>query len=189
MSKIAALLVACMMCSVTLSAEVKITKYPNGKIRYKRQYVDGKLDGASSAYYESGKLKTHAIFRDGKLDGMTTGFYENGAVKAEIPMYKGKVDGYQKEFYSNGQMMSISQFQNGINIGAKKIYYSNGNLKAKLYYNDKGRLDGTIIEYYPDGNKRYSIKVEDGLAIKGDIYDSKGDKEKMTVQDFADLGF
>lgn len=188
MKKIVMMGIVALLVSVPLSAEVKKTKYKNGKTKFERNYVNGKLNGASKAYYESGKLKTYAKFSNGKLHGMTTGFYENGAVKAEIPMYEGKTDGFQKEFYRNGQLMSVSKFQNGVNVGAKKIYYSDGNLKAKLYFNDYGILDGTTLEYYPDGNKRYTVKVEEGVAKKGYVYDLEGERRKMTPQDFSDLG-
>ena len=75
-----------------------------------------------------------------------------------------------------------------LTLGLKKVYYSNGNLKAKLYFNEKGVLDGTTLEYYPNGNKRYHVKVENGVAVKGYVYDIEGERRKMTPQDFSDLG-
>ena len=178
-----------LMSTLTLSADIKKVMYPNGKVKFMRTYDKGILNGAARSYYQTGHLKTATTFVNGKVNGMTYGYYENGVLKAEIPMIKGKVNGYQKEFFDNKQLHSISQFKNDINVGSKKIYYSDGNLKAKLYFNENGKLEGTIQEYYPDGNKRYAIKMEDGTPKEGYIYEKNGDRRKLNPHDITELGF
>ena len=57
------ILILLIVTALSLNAEVKNTMYPNGTMKYKRTYQDGKLHGVSRAYYPSGKLKTYTTFR------------------------------------------------------------------------------------------------------------------------------
>ncbi len=189
MIKLITLATISLLATASLHADIKKSMYINGKVKFKRNYENGKLNGPAYAYYPNGQLKTATKFRNGKVHGMVYGYYQNGVLKAEIPMNEGKVDGYQKEFYENRQLRSVSQFKNDLNVGSKKVYFPNGNLKAKLYFNENGKLEGTAQEYYLNGNKRYAIKMENGQAKEGYVYEKNGDRKKMHAQDFDELGF
>lgn len=184
-----ALLALVLALTSALHAETKKVYYKGTKkVKFVRNYKDGKLSGVAKAYYKSGHLKTKTYFVNGKVDGTTYGFYESGRVKAVIPMRQGKTNGTMKEYYENGQLLSVSNYVMDQPIGNKKSYYSDGNLKAKIHYNDDGLLDGTQKEYYPNGNLKYVVKVENGKAKSGRIYGIKGDQRKMTVEDFDKMG-
>ncbi len=169
-------------------AEVKKAFDDSGKLKYERNYENGKLHGISRGYYPSGKLKVTSSFYNGLAWGDTIGYYENGKVKASIPFVKGKVEGVQKEFYNNGQLKSSQRFEKDIPVGTKRVYFPDGNMKARINFNDKGQMSGTAKEYRKGGLLKYTIKLEDGKAIKGYLYDKKGNRTEMTSQDFNNMG-
>ena len=63
-----------------------------------------------------------------------------------------------------------------------------GNLKAKIRFNDKGNLDGTTQEYYGNGNKKFSVRMNNGLVRDGYMYTRSGDRRKMNAEDYDKLG-
>jgi len=183
------LLVALLLGGFSLAqAEVKKVLDENGKLKYERNYKNGKLHGISRGYYPSGKLKVTSSFYNGVAWGNTIGYYENGKVKANIPFVKGKVEGVQKEFYNNGQLKSSQRFAMDIPVGTKRVYFPDGNMKARINFNDKGQMSGSAKEYHKGGLLKYTIKLENGKAIKGYLYDKRGNRTNMTSQDFTKMG-
>ena len=48
------------------SAEVRKEYYPSGKLKFERNYKNGKSEGITKLYYESGELSGEMIFKNGK---------------------------------------------------------------------------------------------------------------------------
>lgn len=178
-----------LLAGTVLSAEIKKSFYDDGKLKFERRYDNnGKLHGYSKGYYPTGALKIATRFYHGTQDGTTVGYYENGRIKAVLPYENGKISGKLEEFYSNGARRATEYYDANIPVRTKTVYYPNGNLKAKIHFDDHGRLHGTSKEYYADGNLRYNIKMDANRALKGHLYNRNGDRKKMTVNDFALMG-
>ena len=52
--------------------------FDNGKLRYRRNFVNGKKQGAWEHYYGNGQLLYRANFVDGKKHGVRESYYYNG---------------------------------------------------------------------------------------------------------------
>ena len=50
--------------------------YPNGQLRYKHNYKDGKYDGERVEYYENGQLKDKINYKEGALEGERIEYFE-----------------------------------------------------------------------------------------------------------------
>ena len=93
-------------------AEVRKEYYPSGRLKFERNFKDGKQEGIAKEYYESGKLKAEGSFEDGKQEGISKEYYENGGIKF--------IDNYK-----NGQVIN------------RKAYDEKGNLEFEQDYTYK----------------------------------------------------
>jgi antitoxin component YwqK of YwqJK toxin-antitoxin module len=72
--------------------------------------------------------------------------------------------------------------------GTKRIYFPDGNMKARINFNDEGQMNGSAKEYYKGGLLKYTVKLLNGKAIKGYLYDKRGNRSNMTSEDFRKMG-
>ena len=57
--------------------------YPNGRLAWETQWVNGKLHGITRGYYENRKIKEETTWVDGKLHGPARWYDEKGALLRE----------------------------------------------------------------------------------------------------------
>lgn len=60
-----------------------ITKYPNGIIKMKGYYVNGKRNGQWTSFFESGNVQSEGFFKDGLRDGKALVYHGNGKIYYE----------------------------------------------------------------------------------------------------------
>lgn len=65
-----------------------IAKYPNGIIKMRGYYINGKRNGQWTSFFQNGNVQSEGFFKDGLRDGKALVYYENGKVYYE---------GYYKE--------------------------------------------------------------------------------------------
>lgn len=65
-----------------------VAKYPNGIVKMKGYYINGKRNGQWTSFFENGTVQSEGFFKDGLRDGRAVVYYENGKVYYE---------GYYKE--------------------------------------------------------------------------------------------
>jgi antitoxin component YwqK of YwqJK toxin-antitoxin module len=111
-------------------------KYPNGKLKSKINYEDGKKNGLAQWYYETGELLAEVNYIDNKASGVLKEFYENGNLKALSHWIDGAQDGKASKYYENGSKMRDSIVKNGKFVGEQTEWWNNGNLKAKKIFSD-----------------------------------------------------
>jgi hypothetical protein len=68
-------------------AEVRKEYYPNGKLKFERNYINGKQEGITKVYFESGKLEAERNYKNGKLEGLEKEYYESGELKRSLTLY------------------------------------------------------------------------------------------------------
>jgi len=83
------------------------TFYPNGRLAWATQWVEGKLHGVTRGYYENRKLKEETTWVAGKLHGPARWYDDKGALLRET-VYENDIDPSapvdpQKEDASAGQ--------------------------------------------------------------------------------------
>ena len=65
--------------------------YPNGRLAWETQWVNGKLHGITRGYDENRKLREETTWVDGKLNGLARWYDEKGNLRRET-MYEGDKD-------------------------------------------------------------------------------------------------
>ena len=138
------------------------------------------LNGESLYYHENGNLARKENWKQGKMEGIQEIFYPNGSKEAIISIFSGNVEGEQKEWYLNGSIKSDSYistndkefYREWYSDGKDKMFcryvdgvekcerwFENKQLQSLMYYVNK-QLDGTVLEFYPDGTvfKRFEMK-------------------------------
>ncbi|MGB0896753.1 MAG: toxin-antitoxin system YwqK family antitoxin [Flavobacteriaceae bacterium] len=96
-------------------------------------YVDGKLHGVKTSYYNDGKVLQTQDFKNDLLDGKKIMYAPNGKVSSEYNFVKGKSHGKFVEYDKNGKIEKTGKYYMNKPRGVWK-YYVNGKLsKSKDY--------------------------------------------------------
>ncbi len=74
---------------------------------YKKEYIDGILNGETKFWYPNGKLESIELYKNGKINGNMIRYYRNGQMKARIPMRNGMRSGGAGELFwdRNGKLI------------------------------------------------------------------------------------
>ncbi len=140
--------------------------YPNGDIRYKGQFKNGKefgmfhfyeqgssypsiikkfsksSDTAVVKFYNKSRVKTQGKMLGRKRVGKWTYYFSDGKRVFSEEHYKdGKLDGLLKNYYINGNLTEASEYKNGEKHGYSKIYTEDGKLIEHVNYVE-GKLNG-----------------------------------------------
>jgi antitoxin component YwqK of YwqJK toxin-antitoxin module len=151
--------------------------YPNKRIRYEGQFINGKEVGIFKYYSSLSSEHPTAIktFLKGSTKAEVQFFTDKGVLKstgqmkgkqrigkwlyfnidgktllAEENYKEGVLNGVAKTFYFNGKLTEVSFYKNGKLHGNLKRYSDNGVLLDDLNYN-KGKLHGPAKYYSVDG--------------------------------------
>lgn len=85
-----------------------IAKYPNGIIKMRGFYVNGKREGQWTSFFESGKVQSEGFFKTGLRDGKALVYHENGKIYYE---------GYYKDGRETGKWVFYDT--SGVKINEK----------------------------------------------------------------------
>jgi antitoxin component YwqK of YwqJK toxin-antitoxin module len=66
-------------------------KYPDGNLKAKGEFVEGKADGLHEEWYQNGQLKAKGEFVLGQEEGVFTEWNEDGTVKRKILYKNGRI--------------------------------------------------------------------------------------------------
>jgi hypothetical protein len=64
--------------------------YPNGRLAWETQWVNGKLHGVTKNYYENRRLREESTWMNGKMHGPARWYTEQGKLRGEIVYEDGK---------------------------------------------------------------------------------------------------
>jgi len=127
----------------------------NGNLIEKGEFVNRKLNGIGSKYYDDGTLFKEGNFVDGELNGNGKRFYENGILCQEGNFINSELNGKGKMYnfdfidgklIGNGKLSKEGDFKDGQLNGIGKEFYSDGGLWFEGEFKD-GVLNGKGKEY------------------------------------------
>ena len=145
-------LVVLVCAPALLCAEVKTEYWPSGKVKWERNYTDGKLEGLSKGYDEAGNLREEENYTNGKKNGIYRSYYSDGRLRVEGNYKDGLKDGAETTHLRWENKKTVTTYQNGKAINTKR-------------YDEKGRLrDEMLFEYAAEGSWK----------IRQRLYDEKG---------------
>jgi uncharacterized protein len=176
--------------------------HPNGQIKSKGEYLNGKRVGEWVFYYANGKIEQKGKYdKRGKAQGPWKWYYESGNLWREENYRNDLQDGMMTEYSDdtpeNAKIITKGEYLDGVKEGPWKLelpdYIEEGNYKGgmrdgewKHYYTSTKNLrfsgkfidgvpDGMQIFYYPNGKERQTGKYVGGLK-EGEwkFYDESG---------------
>ena len=92
-------------------------EYPNGNLKYRKRFKDGKYNGSVVEFYENGKKKVESTYDMGKRKELYSEWYDNGQQKVRAFYTKGIRDGAYREYNKDGRIKVDTNFRNGKPIG------------------------------------------------------------------------
>lgn len=175
--------------------------HPNGELKSKGEYLNGKRIGEWIFYYSNGKVEQKGKYdKKGKAQGTWKWYYENGNLWREENYRNNLLDGLMVEYDDTGDAEKIitkGEYVDGQKEGPwilqladyreegsykadkrdgqwKHFFVGNGKLRYVGKYID-GVPDGMQLFYYENGNERQTGKYVGGLK-EGDwrFYDESG---------------
>jgi antitoxin component YwqK of YwqJK toxin-antitoxin module len=124
------------------------TWWPNGKVQLDEHFVDGRADGAQTAYTQDGKVvetwtlkmgtgtmkywdddghkKEETAYVDGRANGPSVSYYPSGKVQTREAFVDGDADGDETDYYENGQIREKGTYHRGTQIGDWATYDDKG---------------------------------------------------------------
>jgi antitoxin component YwqK of YwqJK toxin-antitoxin module len=139
-----------------------------------KNYLDGELDGLSKTYDENGRLVVENNYAKGKLDGISKDYDENGnefsSEYKEGKLLAKAIDANQSEEI-NGVL--YEKGKSDVAFTGTVVFLRNGRKQSEKTYKN-GKLDGTEIEFYNNGNPKVETIWKDGVAEKKMEYNNNG---------------
>ena len=167
--------------------------YPDGTLRHKGYYSQGKLTSTYKNYYPNGVLE-----RSFKAKG-TSGcildlYYSNSKPRLHMEYVKGNIIEYI-EYYPNGQIASHEKYdKKGLMYEFYKTYYPSGQIKMEMLLTDSKRRIFTEKIYWEDGvlkqeGKKFYNKVISDYQRNGSwkLYMKNGKLLRTEEWYFGDL--
>ncbi len=183
--KVFGLLVLFIWCltGYSLGQEVKCGYYPDGKLRYKGYFNNGKPEGKLIRYYPEGNVKAKMNYRGDTVDvvlynrkgdcvitgkyfqkkktGIWTTCRENRLIALE-EYQNDLLNGKSIRYTEAGGVAEEKHWKGGKPDGVWKLFFPDGKLKLQTYY-VAGELEGSMISYFPEEKLRARGKYRSNL--------------------------
>ena len=90
--------------AMVIKSGVHEERYPNGVLKVKGFYLNGKRNGEWFFWYENGKMWSVGFYKDGLRDGKTSVYYETGQLRYDGQYKLGKTSGKWKFYDVAGKL-------------------------------------------------------------------------------------
>ena len=115
-------------------------------------------------FHPNGQLKARFHYKDGRLDGPLLVFYENGLMESKDSTKMVNWMGFLKLTMTTVKSNSEGSIKRAIKLAPAKVP-PNGRLRAKNHYRD-GKLDGIHEIYHSNGDLRHRGRFK-GDSVAG----------------------
>jgi uncharacterized protein len=111
--------------------------YPNGKMKYKEQYLKGKKQLMQVYYHENGTLQSEEHYTLNLKQGRWLRYFEDGKMEMETHYKNNQLFGPYKVYYPSGSLKLSGHYTGGKKTGDWKYLDLKGTLeKSEHYKND-----------------------------------------------------
>ncbi len=127
--------------------------HQNGLLKMHLDYVNGRLVGSDTVYYNNGNINLITAHDDegmGKENGKWKFYRPDGSLKWEKNYEMGLAQGEQRFYFEDSTIHKIEVYKDNMLHGKKQEYYPNNTLKKEIDYKN-GKWNGTYITYFKDG--------------------------------------
>lgn len=154
--------------------ELREGRYPDGQLRYRGYFCDGRPCGEMTRYYPEGQVKAKMVHRGDTTDAVLysrngeftcagryiarrkTGRWEyrRGEALVAVEHYLAdRLEGVSVRYFASGGEAERKQWVAGLPEGEWVMYYPGGAVRMKARY-ERGRLHGLLSSYDRDGQLR-----------------------------------
>ncbi len=134
-------------------------------------FLNGKLHGLVTIWYENGQKLVEGTCKNGKGDGRWTRWHKNGQKAVEVTYKNGELHGLVTVSHENGQKLVEGTYKNGKEDGRVTVWHENGQIGEEGTYKN-GKEDGLWNAWHENGQKWkkgiYKNEKRDGLWIEWD---------------------
>ena len=164
--------------------------YEEGKLIWRENYKDRKLNGLFESFYDTGELKEKRHYKDGEIEGIVEYFYKSGNVRRKEYYEKGKTERLIEYFFENGNLKKRGyyDYENSKKDTLMKMnglvesFFEDGKLEEKAFYKNDKKYGSSEI-FYENGNLKergnykedkkhglFEYFDEDGKLVKKENY-------------------
>lgn len=135
--------------------------YRNGKLKYRKKYVNDKLTDTACFYFKNGNISQLQILKDDIKVGCWKKFNENGQAYSEINFKDNELHGPCNTYtYRTLRPLSLLNYKFGLLHGKQLRYYSSGKPRSISFYEDGTACLGTK-EWRENGTEiKYNIEIK-----------------------------
>lgn len=188
----------------------KKTYFKDGSLEKVFLFSNDVLNGTATEYDKQGHKIKESLYKDGQIESsMQYGYYSNwtnvplglSCAAAHTPLFGCQSDCYEriekkcrctKKYEGKRFVTEQTLYQNGEKQGVETQFYGpcdkDGNhiglnKKSKEYPYEKGILNGTVKEFYPNGKLKSTVTYEDGDAVsEKNCYSMNGKVQKTGTE-------
>lgn len=121
-----------------------IRHYPNGQLKSRKGYFEGKQEGDAWIYYADGKVYSQRPYRNGEKHGEHLAYYPNGQKKFQYYFVNGLGEGTHLEWYEDGSPRREMNYKDGKEFGAQKMWRTDGKIRSNYVVRENGRQYGML---------------------------------------------
>jgi antitoxin component YwqK of YwqJK toxin-antitoxin module len=107
--------------------------HPNGKLYREMLFVNGKLNGLVTEYFETGRLKESIPFTDDNKNGTAKYYSPTGRLEREITYKNGKKNGICRQYNDDGKLAVEEMYSDDV-LKSRKSFDRDGKLTIDVTY-------------------------------------------------------
>jgi antitoxin component YwqK of YwqJK toxin-antitoxin module len=148
--------------------------YNNGKIKFRKKYINDKLNDTACFYFKNGIISQLQILKDGNKVGCWKKFNEEGKPYAELNFKNDMLHGECNTYtYRTLRPLSLLNYINGNLHGKQQKFYSNGKPKCISFFDHGVACIGTQ-EWLDNGNEikyniSFNIQEKNTLVLNNEL--------------------
>lgn len=146
--------------------------YPDGKLKHKGYYDQGKIVSVFTNYYHDGNIERSFVAKS-EIRGIIQIFYPDSILKSKGEYFKGEVLKWE-DFYENGKTEFLEEYDKSIDYHLyTRFYYEDGSPQILFELIDKKNRSYTYKEFFSNGqieeqgnkiqNKSTKDYLQDGI--------------------------
>ena len=130
--------------------------------------------GVYATFYPDGSLRERATFNNGKRNGLYVSFYPDGMMNDSVMYNNNDPVGIAKAWHSNGYISDSTSYQrNGLAVSVE--WFDNGNPSAAGRFMH-GKPEGKWQYFHANGNLAKTVTYVNGEETAVIFYNSSGEK-------------
>ena len=130
-----------------MTEEIKIEKYPDGKIRSRKRFQNGKFHGISESWYDNQQLESQKNFNNGQFHGIFEEWYENGKLHLRNYNSNNRAFGFVECWREIGERYYSNNYWNGQRHGLCQYWTTSNELIETYYFNGDSISKEEFEEY------------------------------------------